>query len=111
MKAQFAIEEVSAVQAAAPELRVLDVRGEIDTTNAEDFEAVITERASSGVVVLDLTSIGYCDSAAFAALDRIIGRGGVAVAMGPENPVHRAATLMGLRFHDSVEMAATALGG
>lgn len=121
MKAQFTVDEAPAsAVAGTPEVRVLRVGGEIDSSNAAAFEALVAARAPSSAqtspaqaspkgLVLDLSTVLYCDSAAFAALDRVLARGGVSVALGPGNPVHRAASIMGLPIFESVTSAARAL--
>lgn len=111
MKAEFTLEEGPAPASGPSEVRVLRVGGEIDTTNAAEFEEAVIGRSSPGRLVLDLTSVLYCDSAAFAALDRVLAQGRTAVALGGDNPVRRAASIMGLAFHDTVELAVRSLAG
>lgn len=111
MKSELTLEEAGAVAAGASEVPVLRLSGEIDTTNAHELEALLDGRGASGGLVLDLTPVRYCDSAAFAVLDRLVGGGQVAVALGPGNPVRRAASIMGLALHDTVELAARSLAG
>lgn len=105
MKAAYEIEEAPPVH----ETRVLRVGGELDSTNAADFEAAVGALSASGVV-LDLNGALYCDSAGFAALDRLLVGRPVALALSPEHPVHKAAEIMGLPLHDTVADASLALG-
>ncbi|MGH8979500.1 MAG: STAS domain-containing protein [Acidimicrobiales bacterium] len=109
MKAHFAIEPAEP-DAIVRGVRVLRIYGDVDASNATDFEAVLREACRSGEVVVDLTPVAYCDSAAFAVLDRLLASGGVALALETHHPVHRAAVLMGLRVCDSVALATDALG-
>lgn len=112
MKAEFTVEEAPALQLDdACSAAVLRIGGEIDSSNAAEFEALVLSRSLSERLVLDLTPVLYCDSAAFAALDRALAKRDVALALGPGNPVRRAALIMGLPLHESVESAARALQG
>ena len=111
MKSQFTVEKAGAVAVGASEVPVLRLGGEIDTTNAHELEALLDGRGAPGALVLDLTPVRYCDSAAFAVLDRLVAGGHVAVALGPDNPVRRAASIMGLVLHDTVELGARSLAG
>ena len=85
------------------------VTGEVDATNAAKFTAAVEESAAGQAAVLDLSELLYLDSAGFAALHRILARHTVAVALSPHSPLRRAAALMGLPNHDTVEEAASAL--
>lgn len=87
---------------------VLGVAGEVDATNVGDFEAAV-ESASAGGLVLDLSELTYCDSAAFAAFDRLVSGKKVAIVLGEKSPARRAAELLGLPTHPSVELARDAL--
>lgn len=85
------------------------VTGELDATNAERFTAAVEEIAAGQPAVLDLSDLLYMDSAGFAALHRIVARHAVTIALSPHSPLRRAAALMGLPSHDTVEQAASAL--
>lgn len=83
--------------------------GELDATNAAKFAAAVEEIAAGQPAVLDLSDLLYVDSAGFAALHRIAARHKVTIALSPHSPLRRAAALMDLPSHDTVEEAASAL--
>lgn len=64
---------------------------------------------SSGVI-LDLSDVDYLDSAGFDALDQKLARGVVAVVISPGGVLRKAAEIMCVPYHDSVEAARTAAG-
>lgn len=84
---------------------IVSVTGEVDATNAERFAAAVGEIAMERPAVLDLSDLTYMDSAGFAALHRIMAGYRVEVALSAHSPLRRAAALMGLPHHDSVEAA------
>jgi anti-anti-sigma factor len=83
----------------------VELHGEVDATNAPELEDQLMARSSAGPVVLDLSRAVYLDSAAFEVLDRLVGSGAVTVVISPTSVIHRAALLMGLPCHDTVELA------
>ncbi len=85
------------------------VTGEVDATNAAKFTAAIEEIAAGQAAVLDLSDLLYSDSAGFAALHKILARHTMAIALSPHSPLRRAATLMDLPSHGTVEEAVSAL--
>jgi anti-anti-sigma factor len=93
--------------AAAP--AAVELRGEVDATNAADLEAQLAARSSAGPVVLDLSRAAYFDSAAFEVLDRLVAAGAVIAVISPTSVVARAASVMSLPCHDTVEQAMAAL--
>lgn len=86
----------------------VSVTGELDATNAGDFTAAMVEIATERGAVLDLSDLLYVDSAGFAALLRIVADHKVTIALSPHSPLRRAATLMSLPHHDTVDDAAAA---
>lgn len=87
---------------------VVQVRGDVDITNASQLRQDLADLAS-GPVVIDLSAVGYFDSAGFAVLDQLLSQGRVAVAVAPGSVVRAAMTLMELPFHDSIDAARAAL--
>lgn len=65
---------------------------------------------ASGPVVIDLSDVGYFDSAGFAVLDRLLAYGTVAVVAPPGSVVRTAMTLLELEFCDSIDAARASLG-
>lgn len=87
----------------------VSVTGEVDATNAETFAAAVGEIAAERAFVLDLSDLLYLDSAGFAVLHRIVSTHRVTIVLSPRSPLRRAAGLMELAHHDTVEAAAAAL--
>ena len=88
---------------------VIELLGEVDSTNAANFERGVQALTASGPVILDLSSVAYFDSAGFEVMDRLLGTGSLIVVISPASPLRRAAELMGVPFHDGVEPARAAL--
>ena len=89
---------------AEPRL-VLELRGEVDVTTAADFDRELSLQTASGMAILDLSPAAYFDSAGFEVLDRHLATGSLIVVISPTSPVRRAATLMSVPFHDTVNRA------
>jgi anti-sigma B factor antagonist len=87
---------------------VVQVRGEIDVTNAGGLHDALAQRASPALIV-DLSRVGYFDSAGFAVLDKLLSQVPVAVVAPPGSVVRTAMSLMNLPFHDSIDAARVAL--
>jgi anti-sigma B factor antagonist len=81
------------------------VTGEIDVTNAEEFSQSVLALDGRWPIILQLSGLGYLDSAGFAALDRLLALRVIVVVLSPESVVHKAAELMELPFHHDTETA------
>lgn len=81
------------------------VTGEIDVTNAADFIRSIDGITARRPLIVDLSGLQYLDSAGFAGLDELLGRGAIVIVLDPHSPVRAAATLLGLPCHDSIDAA------
>jgi anti-sigma B factor antagonist len=106
----FELASVPGPAGDGPGIPVLQVRGEIDVTNAAGLHDVLAQRASPALVV-DLSSVGYFDSAGFAVLDQLLSQAPVAVVAPPGSVVRTAMSLVNLPFHDSIDAAQAALAG
>lgn len=84
------------------------VRGDIDVTNAASLRAALAQRAGAALVV-DLSEVGYFDSAGFAVLDQLLGEARLAIVVAPGSVVRTAMSLLNLPFHDGVDAALGAL--
>jgi anti-sigma B factor antagonist len=84
---------------------VVEVRGEVDSSNAIDFDRALTDLGGSRPLVLDLSMTSFFDSAGFAALDRVLDRGRTCIVISPTGLVRKAATILGVPFHDTIEDA------
>lgn len=87
---------------------LVQVRGEVDVTNAARLRQALADLAGGGLIV-DLSQVGYFDSAGFAALDLLLSEASVAVAVSPGSTVWTAMTLLQVPFHDCLEAAYAAL--
>jgi anti-anti-sigma regulatory factor len=81
------------------------VSGEVDATNADDFAQSVLALPGPRPVILELSRLGYLDSAGFAALDRLLAEDAVVIVIAPESRVHKAAALMALPFHHDTDAA------
>lgn len=84
-------------------IHLVRLAGEIDLANADDIgEHVLRETATARTVLLDLTAVGFLDSAGVRLLDRLIAayenRGlGLRVLVAPRGPVLLTLTLCAFR--------------
>lgn len=85
------------------------VTGEIDATNAADFTTAIRNIGDNRAIILDLTELLYLDSAGFAALDQTMSHTTALIVLRPESKLRKAATLMGLPYHDDIDTARAVL--
>jgi anti-anti-sigma factor len=85
------------------------VTGEIDITNAPAFSAAIEEIPRTRPTILDFSAVRYLDSAGFAALSDILAARKVAIVIPASSPVRRAAALMSLPHHATLNSARDAL--
>lgn len=90
---------------------VVTVTGELDITNATDFVESTRSVPGPRPLVLDLSDLVYLDSAGLAMLDRLTGTNHAVVVIPPTSPMFRAAMLMDLPRHDTVEEAISAASG
>ncbi len=88
---------------------VRELRGEIDATNAADFGDALRAETASGPVILDLSRAAYFDSAGFQVLDGLLATRSLSVIISATSVLGRAASLMGVRFHATLDQAMGAL--
>lgn len=87
---------------------MVQVRGEVDVTNAARLRQSLADLAR-GSLIVDLSHVGYFDSAGFAALDQLLGHATLAVVAAPGSVVAAAMTLLHIPFHDTADAARSAL--
>lgn len=87
------------------------VTGEIDVTNAQAFIECVGGLSEARPVVLDMSSVGYLDSAGFAALDRLIANRTVLIVIAPGSGIYKAAVVIELPFHHDTDSALRVLAG
>ena len=104
--ATFDIQYLS--HAAGQDPAAARVAGEVDATNAAEFARALAA-ASSAALVIDLSGVGYLDSAGFAALDQLLSSHCAAVVISPGSLIRTSAQLVSLRFHDTVAAAQASL--
>ena len=88
---------------------IVAVTGEVDATNATKFASAMAEVPGPRPIVLDLSDLDYLDSAGLATLDRLSGARSITVVIPPTSPLFRAAELMELPCHHTLEEAFTNL--
>lgn len=83
-----------------PRLRLVEVSGELDLTNAQDFEARLEDLASDdAVLVLDLNRVLFVDSAALHVLFRVARARGIdrfGIALEPTAAIARTLEIAGV---------------
>ena len=84
---------------------VVDVTGEIDATNAAEFQRAVRDIPAAPPLVVDLSALHYSDSAGFGVLDELLARDPVVIVLAPHAPMRAAARLLDLPCHDSVAAA------
>jgi anti-anti-sigma factor len=78
------------VQAEDPDVAIVELRGEIDLTNASDLSELVDGLDSKSLVILDLNQVSFVDSAALHALFRTArkrGRDRFAIVADSASPV------------------------
>jgi anti-sigma B factor antagonist len=80
---------------------VVQIHGEVDAANAPDLGNALRDLATPALI-LDLSLIGYFDSAGFAMIDRLLDEIQVVVVISPGSVMRPAAELVNLPFYDSV---------
>jgi anti-sigma B factor antagonist len=94
---------------AGDDILTFELVGDVDIANHAEFERAVTELLDRGPLVLDLSPATYLDSAGFAALDRLLGRGHLELVMNATCLLRKAATIVGVPFHDDVGAARGAI--
>jgi anti-sigma B factor antagonist len=89
-------------------LTVIQIRGDVDASNAAGLEDALAALAG-GALIVDLSGVGYFDSAGFAVLDRVSCRAPLAVVVAPGSVVRKAMTLLNLLFYDTIDAARASL--
>ena len=84
---------------------MLSLRGEVDASNAEDFDRALGGWAASGAVIVDLSAAAYLDSGGFEVLDRHLATGALMTVVSTTSVLRKAASLMSVPFHDTVAQA------
>lgn len=80
--------------------------GDIDLTNAGEFQAALDRAAATAsVVTADMTRVSYCDSAAIRALFRIAARARLTVQVNTAGPIN--ATLLEVSGLDQIATVVT----
>lgn len=90
---------------------VVAVSGELDVTNSADFVESTERLPGTRPLVLDLSALVYLDTAGLATLDRLTGTNSAVVVIPATSPMYRAAELMELPRHGTVEEAIKAAAG
>jgi len=88
---------------------VIELRGEVDATNAAAFGRELCAHTATGPAILDLSPAEYLDSAGFAVLFRLLPSGAVILVISPTSVLRKAASLVSIAFHDTVDQAMGAL--
>jgi anti-sigma B factor antagonist len=79
----------------------VQIHGEVDAANATDLGNALRDLATPALII-DLSFIGYFDSAGFAMIDRLLDEIQVVVVISPDSVMRPAAELVNLPFYDNV---------
>jgi anti-anti-sigma factor len=82
--------EFERVESAESGVAIVELRGEIDLTNASELAERLAGVADAATLVLDLARVSFVDSAALHCLFRVArerGRSGLFLAVDPESPI------------------------
>jgi anti-anti-sigma factor len=82
--------EIEPVPSAYPDATVVEVRGEIDLTNAGELSARLAEHVATRLLVVDLMRVSFVDSAALHCLFRVArerGRSAFVLVVDPSSPI------------------------
>jgi anti-sigma B factor antagonist len=80
--------------------------GDIDLTNAGEFQAALDQAAAgASAVTADMTEVLYCDSAAIRALLRVAGRARLTIQVSAAGPINR--TLLEVSGLDQIATVVT----
>lgn len=107
--ATFELAKLPPAAADPAAIPVVEVRGEVDVTNAGEFAQALAAHGP-GLLVVDLSQAEYLDSAGFAVLARLLTRRQLAAVAAPGTVARSAMTLLGLPVHDTVDSARRSLG-
>ena len=105
--AAFALQIVASEDASVP--AEVTVTGEVDVTNIGEFTQAVSDVPGPRPVILHLSPIKYLDSAAFAALDRLLEDDTIVLVLAPGSFMYRVAELMCLPIFHDAETARRAL--
>jgi anti-sigma B factor antagonist len=94
---------------AEAKIHILELTGEIDADNARELDRALRRSATYVPKILDLSLVEFFDSAGFAVLDRRIAEGGLLLVISPGSLIRRAASVIDIPFHDSINDALAAL--
>jgi anti-sigma B factor antagonist len=79
----------------------VQIHGDVDAANATDLGNALRDLATPALII-DLSLIGYFDSAGFAMIDRLLDEIQVVVVISPDSLIRPAAELVNLPFYDNV---------
>ncbi|MCH9730882.1 MAG: STAS domain-containing protein [Actinomycetia bacterium] len=87
----------------------VSISGEIDVSNVDDFTDSMTSFSRPPAIIVELSALGYLDSAGFAAVDSLHAAGGFLIVIAPQSLIHTAAELLALPFHPDIQTACRTL--
>jgi anti-anti-sigma factor len=87
------------------------IAGELDRTNVAEFAHDLTAVPGPRPVILDMSELRYIDSTGFGTVIQLVEKHLVVIVLAPVSLLRRAASVMGLPFHDHIDAARSALGG
>jgi len=104
----FQIRPVELPAASGSTVPAVQIHGEVDAANATDLSNALHELATPALII-DLSLVGYLDSAGFAMIDRLLDEIQVVLVVSPDSVIRPAAELINLPFYDSLAEARTSM--
>ena len=97
----FELRPVGSPAGSGGTVPAVEIKGEVDAANVTDVGTALRELATPALII-DLSFVGYFDSAGFAMIDRLLDEIRVVVVISPDSVIRPAAELVNLPFYDSV---------
>jgi anti-anti-sigma regulatory factor len=104
----FQIRPVELPAGSGSTVPAVQIHGEVDSANVGDLGDAMRELATPALII-DLSLVGYLDSAGFAMVDRLLDEIQVVLVVSPQSVIRPAAELINLPFYDSVDEARTSM--
>jgi anti-anti-sigma factor len=97
----FQLRPVELAAGSGGTVHAVQVHGEVDAANATDLSKALRELATPALII-DLSRVGYLDSAGFAMIDRLLDEIQAVVVISSDSVIRPAAELINLPFHDNL---------
>jgi ABC-type transporter Mla MlaB component len=97
----FELKPVGPPSGSGSTVPAVQIHGDVDAANATDLGNALRDLATP-TLIIDLSLVGYFDSAGFAMIDRLLDEIQVVVVISPGSVMRPAAELVNLPFYDDI---------